>query len=87
MVENRMKDRKLFLGVNVDCNPVHTFLVNVSAIGLYKHVTLAEAKAPFPPLLSCITSALFPFNTSSFILSLHARGQACDMRGGGSNTS
>jgi uncharacterized membrane protein YiaA len=44
MVENRMKDRKLFLGVNVDCNPVHIFPVNVLAIGLYKRVTRAEAK-------------------------------------------
>jgi hypothetical protein len=52
MVENGMKDRKLFLGVNVDCNPVHTFFVNVLATDLYKHVTWAKAKAPFPPLLS-----------------------------------
>jgi hypothetical protein len=49
MVENRMKDRKLFLGVNVDCNPVHTFPVNVLAIGLYKRVTRAD-------LLFCLTS-------------------------------
>jgi hypothetical protein len=45
MVENRMKDRKLYLGVNVDCNPIHTFRVNVLVIGLYKHVTRAEAKS------------------------------------------
>jgi hypothetical protein len=68
MVENRMNDRKLSLGVNVACNPVHTFLVNVLAIGLYKHVTRAEAKAPFPSLLSWYTEPKLLQRENEFIL-------------------